>query len=291
MTEPGNEPRTEPRNAGELPQKSTVDRASDRTISPFLPWLTYLVIAPLGALCTILLGTVAMIASLFDGHGRIQHRLARVWGTILLRLSLSPAEVVGPGTLNRSSAAVYAANHLSYMDTPLLYSKLPFQFRIVARSGLWKIPFIGWYLHRSGQIPVDSTSLRSGIASMNGGAKALQSGMPLVIFPEGGRSLAGNLQPFMNGPAYMAVKAGVPIVPVAIIGTHELLPMHGKHLRPSPLRLAVGEEIDTSSHSTRKLDALTAKVFTAIQELQERYAMPDMDANAAEEEKMEHAKY
>lgn len=290
MTGPGNGPRTETRTTGELPQKSTVNRASARTISPFLPWLTYLIIGPLGAACTILLGTVAMIVSLFDGHGRIQHRLARVWGTALLRLSLSPAEVVGLGTLSRSKTAVYAANHLSYMDTPLLYSKLPFQFRIVARSSLWKIPFIGWYLHRSGQIPVDSTSLRSGIASMNGGVKALQVGMPLVIFPEGGRSPVGDLQPFMNGPAYMAVKAGVPIIPLAIIGTHELLPMHGTYLRPSPLRLAVGEAIDTSNHTTRKLDALTSQVFTAIQGLQERYAIPDVNANAMKEEKLQHAK-
>lgn len=290
MTGPGNGPRTETRTTGELPQKSTVNRASARTISPFLPWLTYLIIGPLGAACTILLGTVAMIVSLFDGHGRIQHRLARVWGTALLRLSLSPAEVVGLGTLSRSKTAVYAANHLSYMDTPLLYSKLPFQFRIVARSSLWKIPFIGWYLHRSGQIPVDSTSLRSGIASMNGGVKALQVGMPLVIFPEGGRSPVGDLQPFMNGPAYMAVKAGVPIIPLAIIGTHELLPMHGTYLRPSPLRLAVGEAIDTSNHTTRKLDVLTSQVFTAIQGLQERYAIPDVNANAVKEEKLQHAK-
>lgn len=280
MTEPG----IETVKPAEMSHKGASHHAANHAISPFLPWLTYLVIGPLGAVVTIVLGTLAMIVSLFDGHGRVQHQLARVWGTTLLRLSLSPVEVVGPGTLNRSSAAVYAANHLSYMDTPLLYSKLPFQFRIVARSSLWKIPFIGWYLHRSGQIPVDSTSLRSGIASMNGGAKALKSGTPLVIFPEGGRSLAGKLQPFMNGPAYMAVKAGVPIVPLAIIGTHELLPMHGKYLRPSPLRLAVGEEIDTSNHTTRKLDDLTAKVFTAIQDLQERYA------GAPKEERIQHVK-
>jgi 1-acyl-sn-glycerol-3-phosphate acyltransferase len=257
--------------------------------SRLLPWLTYLILGPLMAIATIAFGTVAMIASLFDGHGGVQHRLAQAWASTLLRLSLSPAEVVGPGTLKRDGPAVYAANHLSYMDTPLVFSKLPFQFRIVARSGLWKIPFIGWYLHRSGQIPVDSTSLRSSIASMNGGAKALKSGTPLVIFPEGGRSPEGKLQPFMNGPAYMAVKAGVPIVPLALIGTHELLPMHGNHLRPFPLRLAVGEEIDTSAYTTRDLDPLTAKVYAAIQDLQTRFAIRDGSENGVEEERMQHA--
>jgi len=254
-----------------------------------LPWLTYLLLGPLIVIATIVFGTMAMIASLFDGHGGVQHRLAQAWASTLLRFSLSPAEVVGPGTLKRDGPAVYAANHLSYMDPPLLFSKLPFQFRIVARSGLWKIPFIGWYLHRSGQIPVDSTSLRSSIASMNEGAKALKSGMPLVIFPEGGRSADATLQPFMNGPAYMAVKAGVPIVPMAIIGTHELLPMHGNHLRPFPLRLAVGEEIDTSGYATRNLDPLTAKLYAAIQDLQTRFADRDGNENGVEEGRMQHA--
>src|ERR1700737_4701554 len=108
-----------------------------------LPWLTYLILGPLMVIATIAFGTVAMIASLFDGHGGVQHRIAQAWASTLLRFSLSPAEVVGPGTLKRDGPAVYAANHLSYMDTPVLFSKLPFQFRIVARSGLWKIPFIG----------------------------------------------------------------------------------------------------------------------------------------------------
>lgn len=252
-----------------------------------LPWLTYLLLGPLIAIATVLIGTVAMIASIFDGHGGVQHRIAQAWATTVLRLALSPAEVVGPGTLKRDRAAVYAANHLSYMDTPVIFSKLPFQFRIVARAGLWKIPFIGWYLHRSGQIPVDSTSLRSSLASMNGGAKALTAGTPLVIFPEGGRSPDGTLQSFMNGPAYMAVKAGVPIIPLAIIGTHELLPMHGKHLRPFPLRLAVGKEIDTAGYTTRSLDPLTAKVFAAILDLQTEFAIDDHDV---EEERMQHAK-
>ena len=84
---------------------------------------------------------------------------------------------------------MYVSNHLSYMDTPVVLNKLPFQFRILARHDLFKIPFIGWYLQRSGQIPVDSTSLRSTLASLNRGVKALQAGMPLMIFPEGGRSV------------------------------------------------------------------------------------------------------
>lgn len=257
--------------------------AESQTISPAraarprsAPWalVSYLVLTPLMALGTVLFGTFAMIASLFDA-GRVQHRIARAWATTMLRCALCRTEVVGPGAFHRGSPpitpAVYAANHLSYMDTPLIFSKLPFQFRIVARSGLWSIPFIGWYLRRSGQIPVDAASLRSSLASMNGGAKALAAGTPLMIFPEGGRSPDGTLQPFMKGPAYMAVKAGVPIVPMAVIGTHRLLPIHTSYLQPGRLRLAIGAPIETAGYTTRNLDPLTAKVRAAIEDLQERF--------------------
>ncbi len=91
---------------------------------------------------------------------------------------------------------MYACNHLSYYDTPALFAKLPFQFRILAKAPLWKIPFIGWYLERSGQVPIDQSSSRAGVASLVRGVATLKSGLPLVIFPEGGRAVertaAGN---------------------------------------------------------------------------------------------------
>jgi 1-acyl-sn-glycerol-3-phosphate acyltransferase len=109
---------------------------------------------------------------------------------------------------------VYACNHLSYYDTPALYAKLPFQFRILAKAPLWKIPFIGWYLDRSGQVPIDQTSARAGIVSLGRGVKTVQDGLPMVIFPEGGRTATGLIQPMMAGAAYIAIKAQVPLVPL-----------------------------------------------------------------------------
>lgn len=177
---------------------------------------------------------------------------------------MSPVRVAGAENFQKGRAAVYAVNHLSYMDTPVVLNKLPFQFRILARHDLFKIPFIGWYLQRSGQIPVDSTSLRSTLASLNRGVKALQAGMPLVIFPEGGRSVDGRLQPFLSGPAYMAIRAQVPVVPMALIGTYELMPMHTYHLQPRPLLLVVGGPISTAEYTSKMADALTQRVHDTI---------------------------
>ncbi|MHB1744771.1 MAG: lysophospholipid acyltransferase family protein [Acidobacteriaceae bacterium] len=238
----------------------------------FFRWLTYLVLVPLFVLVTAAFGSLSLIASLFDGSGRIQHSIAQVWGGVLLRIALSPVRVVGAENFHPARAAVYVSNHLSYMDTPVVLNKLPFQFRILARHDLFKIPFIGWYLQRSGQIPVDSTSLRSTLASLNRGVQALRVGMPLVIFPEGGRSLDGRPQEFLSGPAYMAIRAQVPIVPMALIGTYELMPMHTYHLTPRPLRLIVGAPISTAGYTSKTADALTHRVRDTIVEMYLRHA-------------------
>lgn len=230
----------------------------------FYRWLTYLVLVPLIALTTAGFGFLSLFVSLWDRSGRQQHAIAQIWSRVTLWIALSPVRIINPENLRKHSAAVYVCNHLSYMDTPVLFSRLPFQFRILARHDLWKIPFVGWHLNRSGQIPVDSSNIRSTVASLNLGVAALKSGMPLLVFPDGGRSPDGKPQPFLSGSAWMAIRAGVPIVPLALIGTHELMPMHVYHLNPRPLLLVAGEPISTEGCTTKDADALTQRVFDAV---------------------------
>ena len=196
----------------------------------FYRWLTYLLLLPLIALSTAFFGCISLTVGLWDKSGRQQHFIAHIWARSLLLLSLSPVSLVNKEKLHEHETAVYASNHLSYYDTPVLFAKLPFQFRILAKQALWKIPFIGWYLNRSGQVPVDQSSARNAVASLNRGVATLKHGLPLVIFPEGGRTATGTIQPFVSGAAYMAIKAQVPLVPITLIGTYELLPIHTYHL-------------------------------------------------------------
>jgi 1-acyl-sn-glycerol-3-phosphate acyltransferase len=179
---------------------------------------------------------------------------------------------VGAEKLKHYPVAVYASNHLSYMDTPVLFAKLPFQFRILAKQGLWKIPFVGWYLRRSGQVPIDSGSSRSAVAGLLRGVAALKSGMPLVLFPEGSRSPDGHLQAAHSGCAFMALRAGVPLVPLALIGTYELLPIHVYSLRPRPLKIIVGDAIPTDGLTTKDADALTARLYAEISKMYYQYS-------------------
>jgi 1-acyl-sn-glycerol-3-phosphate acyltransferase len=226
---------------------------------------------PLIAASTAFFGCISLLCGLWDTSGRQQHAIARLWASSLLRLALSPVTVIGLERIRLGQPAVYVSNHLSYFDTPVLFAKLPFQFRILAKSGLWKVPFIGWYLNRSGQVPVDSKDNRSMIASLGRGVAALRSGMPLVLFPEGSRTPDGDLQNFQSGAAFMAIKAGVPVVPIALVGTYELLPIHTYHLTPRPLFAVIGDPIPTAGLTTRDASALTARLHAAIAAMYHHY--------------------
>jgi 1-acyl-sn-glycerol-3-phosphate acyltransferase len=244
--------------------------------------------AGLMALVTAIYGLASLALSLLERSGRRQHWVARHWAAAMLRIAGCSMTVVGAQNLPltptrrharrdnptkfKSKPAIYACNHLSYMDTPAVFASLGFQFRILAKASLFKIPFLGWYLRRSGQVPVDSADTHASLRSLNAGVRTLRSGLPLVIFPEGKRSLDGRLQEFLSGMAYMAVRAGVPIVPMALIGTYGCLPMHVYHMTPKPFLLAIGPPIATKEYDLRQLDELTARVFAAIESLYDAHS-------------------
>jgi 1-acyl-sn-glycerol-3-phosphate acyltransferase len=240
---------------------------------PFaLRWLSYLLLVPLVGIATCFFGSISLLCGLWDKSGRQQHFIAHLWARTLLLISFSPVKIIGRDKLHEHETAVYASNHLSYMDTPVLFAHLPFQFRILAKQSLWKAPFIGWYLNRSGQVPVDLKSGRSLIASLNRGVTALKTGLPLVLFPEGGRAATGQLQSMMSGCAYMALKAQVPLIPLTLIGTYELLPIHVYALHPRPLLIIVGDPIPTTGLHTRDADALTQRLYDSISATYSQYS-------------------
>ena len=172
---------------------------------------------PLILLCTILMGSLSLIDSFFDHTGNSQHRIARVWAGMLLAVSCMRVRVEGLERLDPNGVYVFVANHGSFMDIPALLSTLPYQFRFFAKKGLFRIPFLGTHLQRAGHLPVDRSSPRASLKSMLEAARIIRERRVSVLnFPEGGRSLEG-LHEFKEGPAYIAIKAGVPVVPVAIV--------------------------------------------------------------------------
>ncbi|MCU1283939.1 MAG: 1-acyl-sn-glycerol-3-phosphate acyltransferase [Acidobacteriales bacterium] len=234
-------------------------------------WLSrlrsYFVLNPLIFFYTGILGALSLISSFFDHEGRTQHNFARFWSHLILRTSMSPVEVIGLDKLDLSRPYVYAANHISAMDIPVLYDNLPIQFRIVANKYLFRYPFLGWHLKRSGQIPIDRSSPRATFKSLNSAVHDLRDGLSVMIFPEGGRSHDGHIMPFMNGAFYLAIKAQVPIVPLAIIGTFEMLPMNTFHIMPHNLRLIIGDPIPTTGLTTHDLESVAAQTQKSIEDM------------------------
>jgi 1-acyl-sn-glycerol-3-phosphate acyltransferase len=228
---------------------------------------SYFIFDPLIWLYTVILGPSGLIAGFFDRDGSIMHWFARAWSWMIMKTIFSPVKVTGFDKIDTTKTHVYAANHASALDIPVLYVNLPFQFRIAFKKELLSYPLIGWHLKRSGQVCIDQQNPSHSISSIRAALKGLKAGLPLVIFPEGGRTPDGEIKPFLSGAFFLAIKAQVDIVPVALVGTYELLPMNTFHIKSRPLEMRVGEPIPTAGLTLRDMEPLSAKVQKALEDL------------------------
>jgi 1-acyl-sn-glycerol-3-phosphate acyltransferase len=234
-------------------------------------WLSrlrsYFILDPLVWVYTLIMGVLALPGGLFDRTGRRLHWFSRAWSWLIMKTILSPVKVTGLDKIDTSKPHVYAVNHASALDIPVLYVYLPFQFRIVFKKELLSYPIVGWQLKRSGQVCIDQQKPTNSIAAIRSAVKSLKAGMPLVIYPEGGRTPDGDIKPFLPGAFFLAIKAQVDIVPVALVGTYELLPMNTYHIKCRPLEMRVGEPISTTGLTIRDMEVVSAKVKKAMEDL------------------------
>jgi 1-acyl-sn-glycerol-3-phosphate acyltransferase len=253
----------------QTPEKERDDKQSpaNRKYGLLSRLRSYFVYDPLIWLYTIVFGITSIPFGFFDKSGRILHGFARQWSKLIMKTILSPVRVTGLEKIDILRTYVYAVNHASALDIPVLYASLPFQFRIVHKKELLSYPVIGWHLKRSGQVCVDQQNPSHSVGQIKSAVRTLKNGMPLVIFPEGGRTADGKIQPFLAGAFFMAIKANVDIVPIALVGTYELLPMDTFHIKSRPLEMRIGDPIPTSEWTLRNLQGLSAKVQQEIQAL------------------------
>ena len=214
---------------------------------------------------TVVMGTISLALSPFDRTGEWQHACARWWCrmvalTIFARIRVHGVEHVRPGR-----SYVYMANHSSLIDTPAWFAYLPYQFKIMAKKELFYVPFMGWHLWTSGNFPVDRGDARKTAKSLRGVIDGLKAGKSLAVFPEGTRTPDGALQDFKPGTFKIAMKAGVPIVPVTIRGTFALLPKTTLAPRPGRVDVFIGEPIDTREYDERHVPELIERTKQAIQ--------------------------
>ena len=217
-----------------------------------------------------MLGTLSIASSIFDSSGHFAHWCARTWSRLILVTTGVRVTVDGLERLEPGRTYVFVSNHQSIYDIPILFWSLPYQLRIIAKESLGDFPFLGWHLRRTGHMLVDRR--RPDRARIFGWASRLTAnGLSLIVFPEGTRSRDGRVARFKGGGFLLALQAGLPVVPLSIVGSRHVMLKGRLATYPGSVRLVVHDPIDT-----RELSGLDPKAFG---ERVRRVIVPDAESD------------
>ncbi|HEX7177566.1 MAG TPA: lysophospholipid acyltransferase family protein [Pyrinomonadaceae bacterium] len=220
---------------------------------------------PLVALYTVVMGTLSLALSVFDRRGRLQHWCARTWSRMIARTALLDVRVHGADNVRPGASYVFLSTHQSWMDIPVMLGYLPSQLRIAAKREVFLIPFLGWHMTRAGHIPVNRGSTTEAVESLRRASASLRDGVSAFLFPEGTRTRDGSLQPLKKGGFRLAIESGLPIIPVAIVGTRRAMPRDSAVLRAGPVELYIDAPLQTDGLTAEDLPALVAAVRAAME--------------------------
>jgi 1-acyl-sn-glycerol-3-phosphate acyltransferase len=211
-------------------------------IPPFHWWRTVFFLIPAISIYTVVLGALSIASSVADRRGHFAHACARAWSWLILKTTGVRVAVTGLDRITPGTTYVFVSNHQSIYDIPVLFASLPYQLRIIAKASLARFPVLGWHLKRGGHLFVDRRNPdRTGILSR---WRALVSeGLSLIIFAEGTRSPDGSVARFKGGSFLLAIEAGLPIVPLSIIGTRKVMPKGRLRTEPADVALVVHDPI------------------------------------------------
>ena len=245
-------------------------------LPPYHWWRTVFFLIPAIAVYTIVLGTVSLLSTLVDPSGDVGHRCARAWAWLILRTTGVRVEVRGLEHLDAQRSSVFAANHQSIYDIPIVFWSLPVQLRIIAKASLGRFPFLGWHLQRTGHLLIDRTNPGAGVlkkmARLVGGARSL------IVFPEGTRSVDGRVARFKGGTFLLAIDAGLPIVPLSIARSRHVMRKGRLMTCPGDVTLTVHPPIptvDVTREQARELaERVRAVVRSAVDEAEPQRPRP-----------------
>ena len=223
---------------------------------------------------TLVAGTAVIVLSIFVRSGNPLHRIARLWGKSILVVSRIKVSVKGLSNIDPSSPYIYMPNHQSNFDIPVLLGHLTVQFRWLAKMELFKIPIFGRAMRKAGYISIDRHNRESAFKSLEVAANKIKGGVSVLIFPEGTRSWDGRIRPFKKGGFVMAIDSGVPIVPVVITGTRQIMPKGKFRVYPGRIRMVIHKPIHTSTYTRETKEELMERVRRVICE---NFETPKMD--------------
>jgi 1-acyl-sn-glycerol-3-phosphate acyltransferase len=234
---------------------------------PLIRWVRTVVVLLWVAAATLVMGLLAIALSLSARTARSVHGVARAWARSILAVSGVRVRVEGRERIDSGAAFICMCNHQSNFDIPVLLGHFPLPFRWLAKAELFRIPIFGRAMRGAGYISIDRSNRPAAIESLRRAAEAVRGGVSVMIFPEGTRSPDGILKPFKKGGFVMAIEAGVPIVPVALRGTFDIMPKNRLLIRPRAVTLVIGAPIATAGHRLDAKEALMDEVRDALQRL------------------------
>lgn len=232
------------------------------SIPPYHWWRTVFFLIPAISVYTIVLGTVSIASALFDRRGRFAHQCARAWSRLILTTTGVRVTVRQEHPLDPHGSYIFASNHQSIYDIPIVFASVPFQLRIVAKDSLGRIPFMGWHLHRAGHLLVDRRNPGPDIVEKM--KRLVRDGSSLIVFPEGTRSVNGALGRFKKGSFVVAIDAGLPVVPVSIAGSRHVMLKNRLMVCPGEVELTVHEPVPTTAVDRDDVLAFAAGVRATV---------------------------
>ncbi len=215
-------------------------------------------------LLSIVLGTVAILSALVDRTGNLAHNIARLWNRLLCEWNGVDVELIGMENVRRDRAQIFIANHQGFFDIFALSGYLPLQIRWVAKSSLFRIPFVGWAMKAAGYISVERGDRKKSYRSFLETVGKVKSGCSVVVFPEGTRSEDGTIGPFKKGGHLLALRSNAPMVPVTIIGTKDIIKKGSGTIHPGPVRIIFSPPVQIDKNGPKKGERVLESIRDTI---------------------------
>src|SRR5512140_2822922 len=216
-------------------------------------------------LSTAFWATISILASMVSRSGKVQHFCMKRWSRDNLWLSRARVEIEGLEHLDHDHPQILAANHSGLHDILSLSASLPIQFRWVAKKSLFRVPFMGWHMRRSGYIPIDRENPREAAKSIIEAASVIRSGVHAIAFPEGTRSRTGDLGQFRSGAFALALKTGVPLVPITLEGSYRVIMPKTLQVNPGTIiRIRIDKPIDLSTYAKNDRHKLMEDLYAIM---------------------------
>jgi 1-acyl-sn-glycerol-3-phosphate acyltransferase len=218
----------------------------------------------MGVAITAFMSGCAVAFAFMTPDENMIHRVANIWAKMLLAIANTKVEIVGAENVIMGKPQIFMANHQSDFDILIVLAHLQGQFRWIVKKELFQIPLFGRAMQSAGYIEIDRGDREKAMLSLDKAAMKIREGKSVMSFPEGTRSKDGRIKPFKHGMFYLAIKSGVPIVPISIIGAGEIMPRRSLRIKPGKITMVIDKPIDISGYSIENRQELIDRVQNII---------------------------